>query len=145
MNFVTIPIIVVACYGIVELIKKTPLESKWYPVVSGSIGAVLAVLLYLLAPEIVGMTSPWSALVGGLTSGLAATGTNQVFKQLMNGELPQQDNYPYQDYNNYDDENTYGDDNFFIEDSGYTEDNTTEYNNTTEDDTVEDTNNTDGE
>lgn len=106
MNFVTIPIIVVACYGLIELIKKTPLESKWYPVLSGAIGSVLAVLLYFIAPEIVGMTSPWAALVGGLASGLAATGTNQVFKQLMNGETPQTYNdYPYQDYNyNYKDD-----------------------------------------
>ena len=100
MNFVTIPIIVVACYGLIELIKKTSLESKWYPVLSGAIGSVLAVLLYFIAPEIVGMSSPWAALVGGLASGLAATGTNQVFKQLMNGEVPQTYNdYPYQNYN----------------------------------------------
>ena len=109
MNFVTIPIIVVACYGLIELIKKTPLESKWYPVLSGAIGSVLAVLLYFIAPEIVGMSSPWAALVGGLASGLAATGTNQVFKQLMNGEVPQTYNdYPYQNYNyNYDEEPDY--------------------------------------
>lgn len=109
MNFVTIPIIVVACYGLIELIKKTSLESKWYPVLSGAIGSVLAVLLYFIAPEIVGMTSPWSALVGGLASGLAATGTNQVFKQLMNGEVPQTYNdYPYQNYNyNYNEEPDY--------------------------------------
>ena len=109
MNFVTIPIIVVACYGLIELIKKTSLESKWYPVLSGAIGSVLAVLLYFIAPEIVGMTSPWAALVGGLASGLAATGTNQVFKQLMNGEVPQTYNdYPYQNYNyNYNEEPDY--------------------------------------
>lgn len=109
MNFVTIPIIVVACYGLIELIKKTPLESKWYPVLSGAIGSVLAVLLYFIAPEIVGMSSPWAALVGGLASGLAATGTNQVFKQLMNGEVPQTYNdYPYQNYNyNYNEEPDY--------------------------------------
>lgn len=109
MNFVTIPIIVVACYGLIELIKKTSLESKWYPVLSGAIGSVLAVLLYFIAPEIVGMASPWSALVGGLASGLAATGTNQVFKQLMNGEVPQTYNdYPYQNYNyNYNEEPDY--------------------------------------
>ena len=109
MNFVTIPIIVVACYGLIELIKKTPLESKWYPVLSGAIGSVLAVLLYFIAPEIVGMSSPWAALVGGLASGLAATGTNQVFKQLMNGEVSQTYNdYPYQNYNyNYNEEPDY--------------------------------------
>lgn len=109
MNFVTIPIIVVACYGLIELIKKTSLESKWYPVLSGAIGSVLAVLLYFIAPEIVGMSSPWAALVGGLASGLAATGTNQVFKQLMNGEVPQTYNdYPYQNYNyNYNEEPDY--------------------------------------
>ena len=131
MNFVTIPIIVVACYGLVELIKKTPLESKWYPVVSGAIGSVLAVILYLIAPEIVGMTSPWSALVGGLASGLAATGTNQVFKQLMNGEVPQTYNsYPYQDYDGYGSD--VDEDWNFVEDDNVTENDEQTDNNTTD-------------
>lgn len=82
LEYGTVPIIVVACYLIVQAIKATPLNSKWYPIVSGSVGAVIALVLYFAVPEFIGISSWISALIVGVASGLAATGSNQVFKQL---------------------------------------------------------------
>ena len=82
LEYGTVPIIVVACYLIVQAIKATPLNSKWYPVVSGSVGAIVALILYFAVPDFIGISSWASALIVGVASGLAATGSNQVFKQL---------------------------------------------------------------
>ena len=81
-EYKTIPIIVVACYLLIQAIKTTRLNSKWYPIVSGALGAAIAVGFHFVAPAFFGFESWISALVIGVVSGLAATGSNQVYKQL---------------------------------------------------------------
>lgn len=73
--------ITVICYLLAQGIKATPLDNKWLPVLCGIAGGVLgAAGLYVMpgypAGDIV------SAIAVGIVSGLAATGANQIYKQL---------------------------------------------------------------
>lgn len=91
LNYSTIPLIVVICYIAITAIKSTKLDSRWYPLISCGLGMLIAVAMFYIVPEFIGATSLMVAIVSGGVSGLAATGSNQVLKQLMksaeNGEL----------------------------------------------------------
>ncbi len=90
LNYSAIPVIVVICYVIITAIKQTKINSKFYPLISCAIGAALAAAMFFLFPEFIGATTITAAIISGAVSGLAATGTNQIFKQLLkaaeNGE-----------------------------------------------------------
>lgn len=81
MGFVALPAITVICYLVAELIKATPLNSKWLPAICGVLGAALGVVAMLVIPEYAGQDI-LTAIAVGIVSGLAATGANQVGKQL---------------------------------------------------------------
>jgi O-antigen/teichoic acid export membrane protein len=77
--------ITVICFLVCELVKATPLDKKWLPVISGGCGGLLGIAaLYVMpdypAPDII------TAVAVGIVSGLAATGINQVYKQLSGGQ-----------------------------------------------------------
>ena len=82
-EFTAIPIIVVICYLAVTAIKETKINSKWYPLISCGIGTAVSAIFYFCLPDILAVTTLTAALISGAASGLAATGTNQVFKQLL--------------------------------------------------------------
>lgn len=90
LNYSAIPVIVVICYVVITAIKSTKINSKFYPLISCVLGALLASAMFYIFPEFIGAASLTAAIVSGAVSGLAATGTNQVFKQLLkaaeNGE-----------------------------------------------------------
>ena len=90
LNYSAIPVIVVICYVVVTAIKSTKVNSKWYPLISCTLGALLAAAMFFILPEFIGAATLTAAIISGAVSGLAATGTNQVFKQLLkaaeNGE-----------------------------------------------------------
>jgi len=85
-----IPVIVVICYIAITAIKTTKINSKFYPLISCILGALLAAAMFFIFPEFIGAATLTAAIISGAVSGLAATGTNQVFKQLLkaaeNGE-----------------------------------------------------------
>ncbi len=83
LNYSTIPVIVVICYIAITAIKSTKIASKWYPIISCAIGMLTAVAMYYILPDFIGATSLVVAVISGAVSGLAATGSNQVLKQLM--------------------------------------------------------------
>ena len=83
LNYPAIPIIVVICYIAITAIKSTKLDSRWYPLISCGIGILVGVAMHLVLPDLIGATSMVVAIVSGAVSGLAATGSNQVLKQLM--------------------------------------------------------------
>lgn len=73
--------ITVICYLAGMLVKASKLPDRWIPAILGLLGGVLGVLGYFVvgdfpAPE------PLSAVAVGIVSGLAATGANQVVKQM---------------------------------------------------------------
>ena len=74
--------ITVICYLAGLIAKALPLDDRYIPIVCGVCGAVLGVAgLYLGLPDFPA-ADPVTALAVGIVSGLAATGANQVFKQL---------------------------------------------------------------
>lgn len=74
--------ITVICYLAGLIAKALPLDDRYIPIVCGVCGAVLGVAgLYLGLPDFPA-GDPLTALAVGIVSGLAATGVNQVVKQL---------------------------------------------------------------
>ena len=72
LGFTAIPAITVICY----LIDKMGL-----PIICGISGAVLGSAAMRILPEY-GANDPLTAIAIGIVSGLAATGVNQIVKQL---------------------------------------------------------------
>ena len=75
--------ITVLCYLAAQAVKATPLDNKWLPVICGVLGAILGVVGMTVMPDFPATDYITSAAVG-VVSGLAATGVNQVYKQLKN-------------------------------------------------------------
>lgn len=87
MEIICVPLIVSAVYGIVELYKMLVKNKKdtWLkviPIIALVVGGLLGVALFYIAPHLIVAENVWFALIVGMCSGLSATGTNQVFKQL---------------------------------------------------------------
>ena len=78
-NVVAITVIV---YIIGLGVKATALDNKWIPVICGFAGVLLGLLaLYIGVPDFPAVDPLTAAAVGG-ASGLAATGMDQIVKQL---------------------------------------------------------------
>lgn len=73
--------IVVICYLLAEAIKATKLDNKWLPVLCGVFGGVLGVAAMLIMPDYPA-NDYITAVAVGIVSGLAATGADQIAKQL---------------------------------------------------------------
>ena len=74
--------IVVIAYLIGIAVKNIEaIDDKWIPVICGIVGAPLGVLALRIVPDFPA-TDYLTAVAVGIVSGLAATGVNQVFKQL---------------------------------------------------------------
>ena len=73
--------ITVICYLAALAIKQTPLANKWLPSLCGVLGAALGVAGMYTMPEFPA-GDIITALAVGIVSGLAATGADQVVKQL---------------------------------------------------------------
>lgn len=76
--------ITVICYLAGQVVKATGIDNKWIPVICGVLGAILGpVALFTGVPDFPA-TDSLTAVAVGIVSGLAATGINQVGKQLVN-------------------------------------------------------------
>lgn len=74
--------IVVICYLVGMIVKATPWNNnKIIPIVCGMAGAALGVAGMYVMPEFPA-TDPITAVAVGIVSGLAATGADQIAKQL---------------------------------------------------------------
>ena len=73
--------ITVICYLAAMAVKATEVDNKWLPVICGVIGAVLGVVGMYYMPGYPA-TDIITAIAIGIVSGLAATGADQVYKQL---------------------------------------------------------------
>lgn len=86
----TIPFIVIVVYGIIELLKnaffyESEKFRKFIPVYAALIGALIGVLTYWIAPEMIPAAKWYGAILTGLASGLSAVGVNQIGKQMLKG------------------------------------------------------------
>lgn len=73
--------ITVICYLIAQGVKATPINNKWLPVICGIFGGVLGVVGSIIMPDFPA-SDYITAVAVGIVSGLAATGANQIYKQL---------------------------------------------------------------
>lgn len=82
IGIASVAAITVICYLVGLIVKASGLNDKYIPICCGVAGAALGVAgLYLGLPDFPAH-DPLTALAVGIVSGLAATGANQVFKQL---------------------------------------------------------------
>lgn len=76
-----VAVITVICYLIGQAVKVTGLDNKYIPVIVGTMGGILGVVGMFLMPDFPAKDY-MTAVAVGIVSGLAATGVNQVWKQL---------------------------------------------------------------
>ena len=73
--------ITVICYLVAQAVKATSLDNKWLPIISGTVGGIFGVIGLYVMPDFPSNDILTSIAVG-IVSGLAATGINQIYKQL---------------------------------------------------------------
>jgi len=86
LNIASVPIIVVIVYWTINLLKIATNNSekfkRFIPIVACGVGIILGVIIFFTIPSMIMAENIFYAIVIGGSSGLAATGTNQVIKQL---------------------------------------------------------------
>lgn len=73
--------ITVIAYLIGQAVKATKLDNKWIPIICGVAGGVLGALAMSIMPGFPA-TDYITAVAVGIVSGLAATGVDQIGKQI---------------------------------------------------------------
>lgn len=81
MGMAGVAAITAICYLVGMIATALPLENKWIPVICGVSGLMLGVAAMYVMPDFPG-TDYITAAAIGIVSGLAATGADQVVKQL---------------------------------------------------------------
>lgn len=81
LGIASVAAITVICYLIGMGVKASGLDNKWIPVIMGVAGLVLGIVGMFIIPDYPAKDYITSAAVG-IVSGLAATGINQITKQL---------------------------------------------------------------
>ncbi len=86
LNIISVPAIATAVYFLIEVLKKAFNNnvkfSRFIPLISLIIGIVAGVICFYFIPSIIPATNVILAIIIGGASGLTATGTNQIFKQI---------------------------------------------------------------
>lgn len=80
-GFTSVAAITAICYLAATALKATPLDNKWLPVICGVLGGILGVVAMYIMPDYPA-TDYITAVAIGIVSGFAATGINQISKQL---------------------------------------------------------------
>lgn len=73
--------ITVIAYLVGQAVKATALDNKWIPIICGIVGGVLGAVAMRIMPDFPA-TDYITAAAVGIVSGLAATGINQIGKQI---------------------------------------------------------------
>ena len=81
LGIIAMPAITVVCLLIAQGVKATALDNKWLPVICGVCGGILGVVGMKVMPDFPAQDIITAAAVG-VVSGFAATGVNQVYKQM---------------------------------------------------------------
>jgi hypothetical protein len=87
LQIVSVPVITAVVYGAMELYKYTVNGKESFirliPVIGAILGATLGIVAFFVVPGIVAADNIFTAILTGGASGLAATGGNQIIKQLI--------------------------------------------------------------
>ncbi len=86
LELISVPAIVIVVYFIIEIIKKCVGNNekfkRFIPLIATAIGVICGVVCFFALPSIIPASNVVVAIVIGGASGLTATGTNQIIKQL---------------------------------------------------------------
>lgn len=82
----TVLAITVLTYIVGAIVKATKLDNKWIPIICGIFGAVVGVIAFYLGMPDFPANDVITAAAVGAASGFAATGVNQIGKQLSSKE-----------------------------------------------------------
>lgn len=86
IQITSVPLIVTIVYALLTVYKKLidgkEKSIKIIPVIAAVLGVILGIVAFYAVPDIIAADNFTAILIGG-ASGLAATGTNQIFKQLV--------------------------------------------------------------
>lgn len=81
LGIASVAAITVIAYIVGLIAKNTALDNKWIPCIVGIVGGALGVLAMKIMPDYPA-TDAITAVAVGIVSGLAATGVDQLVKQL---------------------------------------------------------------
>ncbi len=81
----TVLAIVVICYLIGLGVKVSPVKDEYIPVIVGVCGGILGVIGMYVMPDFPA-NDILNAIAIGITSGLASTGADQIYKQVISNE-----------------------------------------------------------
>lgn len=86
LNLISVPAIAAVVYWVINIIKHAVGENekfkKFIPLIAAALGIVCGIICYYTVPSIIPAENIVVAIVIGGASGLTATGTNQIIKQL---------------------------------------------------------------
>lgn len=86
LELISVPAIATIVYWVINIIKYAVQENekfkRFIPLISAALGAVLGVVAFYALPSIIPADNVCVAILVGDASGLTATGTNQIIKQL---------------------------------------------------------------
>lgn len=80
-EIVYVAVITIISYLIAQGVKATSLDNKWIPVICGISGAIMGYIGLQVMPGF-SANDPLTEIAVGVVSGLAATGSHQIAKQL---------------------------------------------------------------
>ena len=80
-GIVSVAAITVISFLAAQAVKATKLDHRWLPVICGVVGAALGLAALYIMPDFPA-NDPLTAVAVGIVSGLAATGSNELIKQL---------------------------------------------------------------
>lgn len=81
LGIASVAAITVICYLVGQLGKASKLDNKWIPIICGCSGLALGIVSMFIMPDFPATDYVTAAAVG-IVSGLAATGINQIIKQM---------------------------------------------------------------
>ncbi len=86
LELISVPAIATIVYWVINIIKYAVQDNekfkRFIPLISAGLGAVLGVVAFFALPSIISADNVCVAILVGGASGLTATGTNQIIKQL---------------------------------------------------------------
>ena len=86
LNLISVPAIAAIVYWVINIIKHAVGENekfkKFIPLIAAALGVICGIICYYAVPSIIPAPNIVVAIVIGGASGLTATGTNQIIKQL---------------------------------------------------------------
>lgn len=95
LELISVPAIVMVVYALIEILKRCIGENekvkRFIPLIATALGAICGVVCFFALPSIIPASNVVVAIVIGGASGLTATGTNQIVKQLQRGDHDNKD------------------------------------------------------